>query len=73
MVQISAELDIHIVTFYNCRKARRLQAEAVLASEKDPDGLSAADKFTVLLETAGLNATEHMVYCREQWLYTEQV
>jgi hypothetical protein len=28
-----------------------LQGEVVPASEKDPDGWSAADKFTVVLET----------------------
>jgi hypothetical protein len=28
------------------------------ASEKEPEGWSAADKFTVVLEAAGLNSTE---------------
>ncbi len=42
------------------------------ASEKDPDGWSAADKFTVVLETAGLNATERSTYYRERGLYQEQ-
>ena len=42
------------------------------ASEKDPDGWSAVDKFTVVLETAGLNATELSAYCRERGLYPEQ-
>ena len=51
----------------------RLQGEVVPASEKDPDGWSAADKFTVVLETAGLNATELSAYCRERGLYPEQV
>ena len=64
VAQISAELGIHIVTLYNWRKAWRLQGEVVPASEKDPDGWSAADKFTVVLETAGLNATELSAYCR---------
>ena len=45
----------------------------VAASEKDPDGWSAADKFTVVFETAGLNATELSAYCRERGLYPEQV
>ncbi len=58
VAQISAELGIHIVTLYNWRKAWRLQGEVVPASEKEPEGWSAADKFTVVLETAGLNATE---------------
>ena len=55
------------------RKAWRLQGEVVPASEKDPEGWSAADKFTVVLETAGLNATELSAYCRERGLYPEQV
>ena len=71
--QISAELGIHVVTLYNWRKAWRLQGEVVPASEKDPDGWSAADKFTVVLETAGLNATELSAYCRERGLYPQQV
>lgn len=73
VAQISAELGIHIVTLYNWRKAWRLQEEVVRAFEKDPDGWSAADKFTVVLETAGLNATELSAYCRERRLYQEQM
>ena len=45
----------------------------VQASKKDPEGWGAADKFTVVLETAGLNATEVSAYCRERGLYPEQV
>ena len=73
VAQISAELGIHIVTLYNWRKAWRLQGEVVPASEKDPEGWGATDKFTVVLETAGLNATELSAYCRERGLYPEQV
>jgi transposase len=73
VAQISAELGIHVVTLYNWRKAWRLQGEVVPASEKDPDGWGATDKFTVVLETAGLNATELSAYCRERGLYPEQV
>jgi hypothetical protein len=36
------------------------------ASEKEPEGWSAADKFTVVLETAELNAAELSAYCRER-------
>ena len=36
-------------------------------------GWGATDKFTVVLETAGLNATELSAYCRERGLYPEQV
>jgi transposase-like protein len=73
LAQISAELGIHVVTLYNWRKSWRLQGEVVPASEKDPEGWSATDKFTVVLETAGLNATELSAYCRERGLYPEQV
>jgi transposase len=71
--QISAELGIHVVTLYNWRKTWRLQGDVVPASEKDPEGWGATDKFTVVLETAGLNATELSAYCRERGLFPEQV
>jgi transposase-like protein len=73
LAQISAELGIHVVTLYNWRKTWRLQGEVVPASEKDPEGWGATDKFTVVLETAGLNVTELSAYCRERGLYPEQV
>ena len=73
VAQISAELGIHVVTLYNWRKSWRLQGEVVPASEKDPEGWGATDKFTVVLETAGLNPTELSAYCRERGLYPEQV
>ena len=73
LAQISAELGIHVVTLYNWRKAWLLQGEVVPASEKDPEGWGATDKFTVVLETAGLNATELSAYCRERGLFPEQV
>ncbi len=56
VARISEELGIHVVTLYNWRKAWRLQGDMVPASEKEPEGWSTADKFTVVLETAGLNA-----------------
>ena len=73
VAQSSAELGIHILTLYNWRKAWRLQGEVVPASEKEPDGWSTTDKFTVELENAGLNATELSAYWRERGLYPEQV
>jgi len=73
VARISEELGIHVVTLYNWRKAWRLQGEVVPASEKEPEGWSAADKFTVVLETAGLNDIELGAYCRERGLFPEQV
>lgn len=73
VAQISAELGIHVVTLYNWRKSWRLQGVVVPAAEKDPEGWCATDKFTVVLETAGMNATGLSAYCRERGLYPEQV
>ena len=73
VAQISKELGIHLATLYAWRKAWRLQGEVVPASEKAPEGWSTADKFTVVLESAGLNATELGAFCRERGLYSEQV
>ena len=50
----------------------RLQGAVLPASEKDPDRWSAADKFTVVVETAGFNTTELSSYCRERGLFAEQ-
>jgi transposase len=73
VAQISQELGIHIATLYNWRNNWRLQGEVVPASGKDPEGWSATDKFTVVLETAGFNTTELNAYCRERGLFPEQV
>jgi transposase len=43
----------------------------VPASEKDPEGWGSADKFKVVLETAGLNATELSAYSRERGFYPQ--
>jgi transposase len=61
VARISEETGIH------------LEGEVVPASQKDPEGWGAADKFTVVLETAAFNATELSANCRERGLYPEQV
>ena len=71
--QISKELRIHIAILYAWRKAWRLQGEMVPASQKGPDVWSASDKFTVVVESAGLNATDRGLFCRERGLYPVQV
>jgi len=50
-----------------------LQGEVVPASEKGPEGWTATDKLTVVVETAGLNVTEFSAYCRERGLFPEHV
>jgi transposase-like protein len=73
VARISKELGIHVMTLYSWRKAWQHQGEVVPASHKDPEGWATADKFTVVLETVGLNATELGGYCRERGLFPEQV
>ena len=73
VAQISKELGINLATLYAWRKAWRLQGEVVPASEKAPETWSTADKFTVVLESAGLNATELGAFCHERGLYPDQV
>ena len=73
VAEISQELGIHVMTLYKWRKAWRLQGEVVQASEKEPEGWNAADKFSVVLESVGLNATELSAYCSERGLFPEQV
>jgi transposase len=73
VAEISHDLGIHVITLYKWRKAWRLQGEVVPASQKYPDGWCPADKFTVVLETADLYATELGGYCRERALFPEQV
>jgi transposase-like protein len=73
VAELSKELGIHVITLYKWRKAWRLQGEVVPASQKDPEGWESADKFTVVLESAGLNCTELAAYCRERGLFPEQV
>jgi transposase len=73
VARISEELGIHVITLYKWRKAWRLQGEVVPASERDPEGWTATDKFTVVLETAGFIVTELSAYCHERGLFPEQV
>ena len=56
--RISEELAIHMMTLHKWRKTWRLPGEGVPSSEREPEGWSAAQKFTMVLESAGLNATE---------------
>lgn len=73
VAQISEEFGIHVAILYNWRKEWRLQGSAVPASEKEPEGWSATDKFTVVIETAGLNETWLSAYFCERGLFLEQV
>ncbi|MCP9868764.1 hypothetical protein KBZ33_21255 [Cyanobium sp. Cruz-8D1] len=63
MAMISGESGILICSLFAWRKSWRLEEEVVPTSQKDHEDWSAANKFSVVLETAGLNATEFSAYC----------
>jgi transposase-like protein len=69
---IAQQLGIHVITLYKWRKAWRMQGEVVPSSQKDPVSCGPADKFTAVLESAGMNTTELGAYCRERGLFPEQ-
>jgi hypothetical protein len=71
--RISKKLGIILVILYNWRKAWGLQATVVPATAREHEGWSATDKFTTVMETAGLNETELDACCRERGLFPEQV
>jgi transposase len=54
-------------------RVHQVDYQGVSASEKEPEAWSATDKFTVVLETAGLNDTELGASCRERGLFPESV
>jgi len=73
VAQIPSELGIHIDILYTWSYSWRLQGDVERASVIDPDGWSAADKFTVRPALAGFNGPELSAYCRERGLFSEQV
>jgi transposase len=64
---------IHVNTLYKWRKGWRREGEVVPASKKEPEDWSANEVLTLVLGTAGLNATELRAYCRERCLVPKQV
>jgi transposase-like protein len=68
VARISEETGIHVATLYVWRKGWRLEGEVVPASQKDPEGWGAADKLTVVLETAWLTDTSQLRDSRDSQL-----
>lgn len=69
--ELSRESGVGLSTLYRWRLQAQQGDEGVSKSKKDR--LSAAQKLTVLAQTAGLNEAELGEYCRKQGLYVEQV
>jgi len=66
VARTSNEFSNYVMTLYKRKKAWRLQGEVVQASEKEPEGWKEADRWTVVLECAKLNAIELSHSSRER-------
>ena len=58
VTQLKKETGITDATLYTWRKQAKAQGVPVPGDGKNPDQWTAQDKFSVLMETASLNATE---------------
>jgi transposase len=73
VAQIARDTGITEQTLYNWRRSWQQQGDLVPATGKSAEQWSAAAKFAVVLQTAGLNGTELGAFCRERGLYPQQV
>jgi len=72
--EVAQAEGISEATLYNWLKQAREEGHAVPGSGKaNPESWGGEAKFAVVLETAGMNASELGEYCRCKRLYPEQV
>jgi len=70
---LARESGITEQTLYTWRRQVKSQGMVVPGDGKNPEAWSSEDKFAVVLETAGLNASELGEYCRRRGLFAEQI
>ena len=70
---LAKETGVPKDTLYAWRIAHRGKATASSESGPPHSGLTSAEKFSVVVETASLNETEHGEYCRRKGLFPEQI
>jgi transposase-like protein len=73
VARIAEETGLHINTLYGWLRTLRLEGEADPERPSDPETWSAADKFSVLLQVAGLSAAERSAYCSRHGIAEEQL
>jgi len=71
--EIAREEGISEATLYNWRKAARADGKLLPDGDSTPEGWSAADKFSAVVETAAMNEMELSEYCRKRGLYPAQI
>ena len=70
---VAAEEGISPATLYHWRQQARLTGGLLPNDGADPEGWTARDKFTAVMETAALNESERAEYCRKRGLYPQQI
>ena len=71
--EVADEEGISEATLYNWRKQARLDGGLFPDAGADPEGWTAREKFTAVMETAALNESERAEYCRRRGLYPQQI
>ena len=70
---VAAEEGISPATLYHWRQQAHRGGGLFPDVGADPEGWTARDKFTVVMETAALNESERAEYCRKRGLYPQQI
>jgi transposase-like protein len=73
VTELSEETGITLVTLYAWRRQAREKGVAVPGDGKQAVDWSSADKFRMVLESAGLSASEVGEYCRRKGVLVEQL
>lgn len=71
--ELAREHGISEQTLYTWRRQLKSQGVPVPGNGKNAEEWSSKDKFSVVLETAGLNEAELAEYCRRKGLFVEQI
>jgi len=73
ITKISKQEGISEQTLRNWRNNARKEGKAAPGTDAVPDDWSTQDKFLIVVETAGMNASELAEYARQKGLYIEQI
>jgi len=71
--QLAKEEGISEATLYNWRNEARRKGILLPDGETGPEGWTARDKFSAVMESASLNEEETAEYCRRKGIYPEQL
>lgn len=73
VARIAEETGLHINTLYSWLRTLRLEGDADPERPSDPETWSATDKFSALLQVAGLTAAERTAFCSRHGITGEQL